>query len=252
MNILMVDDETLCLKNLEYLVSKLVPDSNRASFKKAKEALEYIKTNPVHIAFLDINMGVVDGITIASEIKAIYLEVNIIFCTGYEEYSLEAWKLNSSGYLLKPITEERMKDALDHLRYEIKDNIRVSFQCFGNFEAYCDGKPINFKYKKTKELLAYLVDRNGASCSSGEIGAILFEDEEHRSYLNRLRSDLLNTLSELGVENIVSKSKGYIWLCKDNVKCDYYDYLDHKTNVTVSEYMSQYSFGEATLARLIN
>lgn len=251
MNILLVDDEILCLKNLEYLVGKLLPKSNRAAFKKAREALEYVKTTPVDIAFLDINMGVIDGITIASEIQALYPKGNIIFCTGYEEYAMTAWKLNSSGYLLKPITEDSLKDALSHLRYEVKDDIRVEFQCFGNFEAYCDGKPIVFKYKKTKELLAYLVDRNGATCTSGEIGAVLFEDTDHPSYVSRLRSDLINTLSDLGVDDVLVRTKGYIWIDKEKVHCDYYDYLDQKLDTPIVEYMSQYSLGEATLARLL-
>lgn len=251
MNILIADDETLCIKNLQYLVKKLLPGSNVTAFKKGLEALEYVKTNPVDIAFLDINMGVIDGITIASAIREHYPKTNIIFCTGYQEYSMAAWKLNSSGYLLKPITEQDLQDALDNLRYPIQDSTRVAFHCFGNFEAYCDGAPIMFKYKKTKELLAYLVDRNGAICTYGEISSVLFEDEEHRSYMNRLRSDLINTLMDLEVEDILIRTKGFIGICKEKVQCDYYDYLDHKLNDSITEYMSQYSFGEFTLAKLM-
>ena len=250
LRVLLVDDELLNLENLEENVAKLLPDAEVAAFHKASKALDFICDNPVDIAFLDIEMRGTNGITIAEILRTRNPKVNVVFCTGYSEYSLNAWNLDCSGYLLKPITEEKLRHALENLRYPIPEQKRVRFHCFGNFEAYCDGIPIAFKYNRTKEFLAYLVDRNGVSCSLKELSCVLFEDEEHRSYIYQIRLDLVNTLTALGVEDILVQARGKMAICKDKVSCDYYDFLNGGPLPAVKEYMTQYSFGEQTCASL--
>lgn len=249
MNVILVDDEKLNLENLERITQKVLPNASRVSFNRASSALEYINSHQVDIAFLDINLRGTDGITVAKILREKYPRVNVLFCTGYTEYSMDAWEMNCSGYLLKPITEEKVRTALANLRYPVEEK-RVMFQCFGNFEAYCDGEPIWFKYSRTKEMLAYLVDRKGARCSMKELSAVLFGDDQHRSYMYQIRLDLVNTLNALGVGDIISQSHGYLGVMCSKVKCDYYDYLDHKIEAPLREYMTQYSFGEQTFATL--
>lgn len=250
MNVILVDDERLNLENLEYLMDIVLPNANRISFAKARQALEYIRDHPIDIAFLDINMRGIDGITIAKALQDASPNANIIFCTGYTEYALDALGIHCSGYLLKPITETKVREALSHLRHPLEPEKRVKFRCFGNFEVYCDNKPVWFKYNRTRELLAYLVDRNGVSVSLKELSAILFEDDLHRSYMYQIRLDLVNTLVELGVDDILVQSRGFLGIDKEKVSCDYYDYLDDKLVPPIQEYMTQYSFSEATFASI--
>lgn len=96
---------------------------------------------------------------------------------------------------------------------------RVRMQTFGNFEVYVDGKPLEFKYSRTKEMLAYLVDRQGALCTMAEIQAVLFEDEMgHESYIKSLRRDLQVTLDEAGCGNarrslfVYRKGRNPLWI----------------------------------------
>ncbi|MDO4459706.1 MAG: response regulator [Clostridia bacterium] len=250
MHVLLVDDEYLNLCNLEEITEKLLSHDTRVGFTKASQAMKYIEENTIDLAFLDIEMRGINGINIAQSLREKNPRVNVIFCTGYSEYALDAWDLDCSGYLLKPITEEKVRHALENLRYTLEKPKRVYFHCFGNFEAYCDGNPITFKYKRTKEFLAYLVDRNGASCSLKELSAALFEDEEHRSYIYQIRLDLINTLESLGVEDIIIQARGHMGIVKDKVSCDYYDYMDGGETPSVHEYMAQYSFAELTSATL--
>lgn len=250
MNIVLVDDERLNLDNLDYVVGNVLPGVPRVCFNKASQALAYVQENTVDIAFLDINMRGIDGITIAKVTQEHSPNVNIIFCTGYTEYALDALDLNCSGYLMKPITEDKVRKALEHLRFPVQQDKRVSFRCFGNFEAFCDGSPIWFKYNRSKELLAYLVDRNGTSVSIKELAAVLFEDDQHRSYMYQIRLDLVNTLHELGVDDILVQSRGHLGIDREKVSCDYFDYLDKKIEPPVQEYMTQYSFSEATYATI--
>lgn len=250
MNIILVDDEKLNLDNLEYVIDKVIPNVPRTSFSKASQALAYVLEHQIDIAFLDINMRGVDGITIAKVIQEHWPNANIIFCTGFSDYALDALNINCSGYILKPVNEEKIRKALDNLRHPLELGKRVRFRCFGNFEVYLDGNPIWFKYSRSKELLAYLVDRNGVSVSMKELSAILFEDDQHRSYMYQIRLDLVNTLTDLGVEDILIQSRGYLGIDRDKVDCDYFDYLDKKIVPPVQEYMTQYSFSEATYAAI--
>ena len=126
---------------------------------------------------------------------------------------------------------------------------RIELRCFGNFDVLCDGKPVAFKYKKTRELLAYLTDRGGAEATTQEIMAAIFE-ENRPSYFSNIRLDLLDTFAALGVPEVVSASYGRMRLVREQVACDYFDYLDGKNAAFHGEYMSQYSFAEATCAAL--
>ncbi|MBQ5707801.1 MAG: two-component system response regulator, partial [Peptococcaceae bacterium] len=126
---------------------------------------------------------------------------------------------------------------------------RVRLQTFGNFEAYIDGKPMAFKYSKTKEVLAYLIDRKGALCTLTELQAILFEDDYgHESYMKSLRRDLLDTLEAVECEHIISQQRGKLGIVPEEVDCDYYDWCNGKRGGRVwnGEYMAQYSWSEYT------
>ena len=243
MNLLLVDDEILALKALEKVVSTVLPNGIINAFSKATQAVEFAKNNKIDIAFLDINMRIMDGLEMAKVLQELNNKINIIFVTGYAEYALDAFNLYASAYLTKPVSENAIKKAISQLRYPLEEK-RVKFQCFGNFDVYYDNIPIRFSLNKTKELLAYLVDRNGAVCRRNEIIAILFEDDFNIEYYKKLRKDLIDTFSKLGIENVLNISRGGIGINKEHVKCDYYDYLESDKKTLISEYMNQYSFAE--------
>lgn len=250
MNVLLVDDELPALRRLSEAVAAVLPEAQCRSFSKAREAMDFAGTTPIDLAFLDINMRFLDGITMAKMLTEQYPMCNIVFCTGYSDYALDAMKVYCSDYLLKPISPEKVRTALEHLRHPLPtEKKRLELRCFGNFDVLCDGKPVAFKYKKTRELLAYLTDRNGAEATTQEIISALFE-ENKASYFSNIRLDLLTTLTELGVSEAVSSAYGRMRLVRDQVRCDYFDYLDGKGGVFHGEYMSQYSFAETTCGLL--
>lgn len=261
MNILLVDDEALLLAKLKSCAEAVIPEANLFPFSKASEAMEFAKTTKFEIAFLDINMRTISGIDMAVKLQELYPTINIIFCTGYSEYSMDALNLHCSGYILKPVTEEKMLDAIKHLRHPVeekagepKDHPKVKIQCFGNFDALIDGVSIKFKYEKTRELLAYLVDRRGSICTNAEISAVLWEEDDHSSYLKSLRKDLVHTLEDLGCGDILDKQWGKLAIIPDRVECDYFDWCKNKEGYRehVFEYMSQYSWAEYVNAQIAN
>ena len=99
-----VDDERPMLNALTEIV-KASPDIDEVyDFSACSAALEWIESNSADVAFLDINMRGMGGLALAEKITEIQTDCKIVFCTGYEEYALDAIQLRCSGYLMKPIT----------------------------------------------------------------------------------------------------------------------------------------------------
>ncbi len=259
MNIIAVDDEKLALDTLVDSIVKVMPDEKVHGFRAASEAVDYVKTNGCDIAFLDIKMRGLTGIGLARKIKDVCPDTNIIFVTGYSEYALDAFKVYASDYLLKPATPEAVRNALEHLRNPIKPEAEktIRFQCFGNFEVYADGKPLVFTRTKTKEVLAYLVDRKGATVTMGELAAVIWEDstatQSRKSNLRNLISDLRHTFAEVGADGIIIRNRNTLAIDREKVDCDYYDFLKgipYAVNNYQGEYMMQYSWAEITTGTL--
>lgn len=256
MSVIAVDDERIALQLLITSIQEVLPNVKVNGFSTGEEALSFADCSLCELAFLDIDMGDVDGIELAKHLKKLNPKVNIIFVTAYRQYAVDALTLHSSGYILKPITTEKIECELENLRHPIDLFCKheLWFQCFGNFEVFINGIPMKFTYSKTKELLAYLIDRKGAACTNGEIIATLWEDIDcagkRNSYLRDLKSDLWNTFSEFGITNVICKKRGTISIIPSKIACDYYNWMNgelHAINSYKGEYMSQYSWGEFTL-----
>ena len=135
---------------------------------------------------------------------------------------------------------------------------KLEVKCFGYFDVLWQGRPLIFKRKQSKELLAYLIDRGGAACSSEEIAASLWGDydSDAKAEKNRLRvliSDLKGTLKDIGMEDALVREKREVAILRDHMDCDYYRLLSgDKTAFEMydGEYMKQYEWAELTNARL--
>ncbi len=136
MRILCVDDEPLMLQMLETAVREARPEAEIASFEYPDELLEDAGENGCDIAFLDIHMSEMTGVELAKKLKNINPKMNIIFVTGFSEYTGDAMRLHASGYIMKPVTVEAVRNELEDLRFPIvpKDNALLRVQCFGNFD----------------------------------------------------------------------------------------------------------------------
>jgi len=110
MKILIVEDETLASKKLQLLIEKLIPDFNIVGIAKSiDDAVSIIETNEIDLGFFDIQIE--DGLSfdIFDRTK---INFPVIFTTAFNEYAIKAFKLNSIYYLLKPISENELKNAL--------------------------------------------------------------------------------------------------------------------------------------------
>ena len=180
MKIIALDDEELALEGLMDAIRACAPNAELHGFSYPEDVLAFLQDHSCDVAFLDVEMAGLNGVELAEQLKLHNPDINLIFATGFSRYQGSAFDLHASGYLMKPITVEKVKKELANLRRPVPEEKRIQVQCFGNFEVYLDGIPLEFKYHKTKELLAYLVDRKGALCTNGEIITNLFGDDKPR------------------------------------------------------------------------
>lgn len=257
MNYIAVDDEPYALKDLEEALREAAPESRLHCFNAPSRALAYAESEPLDIAFLDIELGSMNGLVLAKKLKDLCPEANIIFVTCHEQYAVKAFALHATGYLMKPVTAADLQRELTFLYGEVPRPKRIRVQTFGGFEVFVDGKPLQFKRAKAKELLAYLVDRRGASVTTGGICAVLWEDADgstaQKSYLRTILADLRASLRDAGAENILSKGFDSLAIVPDLLDCDSYRFLagdPQAVNIYRHDYLSCYSWAEFSIAAL--
>lgn len=254
-SIIAVDDEEAALWALERAILEADPTASAKCFFSAEEALAFARDNKVDVAFLDIEMVEMSGLTLAKLLKGIYTHINIVFVTGHSSYTGNAIKLRASGYVVKPVDAQQISEELDNLRNPVNaPDTGVRIQCFGNFDVFADGKPVIFGRPKAKEILAYLVDRKGASVSKKELAAILWGDKPYdhsvQSHLYVLITDLIQTLDKAGARDLIVKSRGLYSIDAEKILCDYYSFENGEAwglNSYRGEYMNNYSWGEGRL-----
>ncbi len=245
MKVLLVDDEELQLIRLKDVCQKVLPEGTEIlSYDNPVKAFDDNKDQKIDIAFLDIEMPVLNGVQLAKKLKTINPTINIIFVTAYTDFALEAYKMHASGYITKPVNENKIKEEIDGLRYpvELDNTKKLQIKCFGNFEVFYNKEPLKFQRSKSKELFAYLVDREGAAANVNELNAVLWE-EDKKSYLRNLIADIQNTLKEIGAEDVFIKRHNECYIDVDKVDCDAYEYKKNNPNAIRAyrgEYMIQY------------
>lgn len=257
MKVICVDDEPIMLEHIKMRLEKIPSIDGVCAFSDPLDALAYAERENIDIAFLDIQMPVLSGIELAKKIKKIRPDCSIVFLTGYSEYKSLAMEERCSGYLLKPTSVEEIEMALLYIKSKKKQTVtnRLRVQCFGNFEVFCDERPVRFERNKTKEVFAYLVDRRGAAITAAGICAVVWEDNENeknaQSYFRKCIVDMKKTFHDLGLDGVVLCERNSYSVNTDLIWCDSYEYVKGNVeaiNTYKGEYMSQFSWAESSAA----
>ena len=255
MKAICVDDEPLAV---EYTLGQcnLLPEIDGVEgFTEASAALDWIYRHPTDIAILDINMPQMDGITLAAKIKKASPKTAILFLTAYKEYAFDAYEVHPTGYLLKPVSQEKLAAEVAYVSGKADSPLSAHIQVvtFEDFDVYVDGILINFKLTKSKEILAYLVDKQGSGVTRAELSAAVWED---RLYDRRMQKQLdvyirslRETLKEYGILEIMEMKKGVLRIRPDTFICDAYLFYSGDSemiNAYRGKYMTSYSWASMT------
>src|SRR5690606_1519230 len=129
--IIIIDDEKHCVNVLDKLIKKVHPDYEIAgAFSNPVEGLEYIRNHPPDLLFLDIEMPVLNGFALLDRILPI--DFDIIFTTAYDRYAIRAFQYSAINYLLKPITEKSIVQALSRWEKRRKKTVPEQWELLQN------------------------------------------------------------------------------------------------------------------------
>ncbi len=116
---LIVDDEYPARMELRYLLEEFSHIEVVGEATNASEALQLINALDYSVIFLDINMPGVSGLELSKQLKESPKKPYVIFVTAHEEHALEAFGVDAVDYLLKPVSQERLKEALNKIENRI-------------------------------------------------------------------------------------------------------------------------------------
>ena len=259
MRVVCVDDEPLILHLTMSLCQELSQVDEVEGFAGSQEALDWFAANSADLALLDVDMPEINGIELARRIQSLHPDTKILFVTGYSDYAVAAFQMHASGYLLKPLSKEKFVEEVDYLFAGSKTASapKISVQTFGNFDVFVSGKLVSFPRAKSKEVLAYLVDRRGSSVTRAELSSILWEDSFYdrnmQKQLDVIIRGLRSALQNAGIEEMLEIQSGVIRVVPETFDCDLYRFLNGD-EATVKEYrgeyMSAYSWASMTEAYL--
>jgi len=119
MKALVVDDHRLIVDDIIDELKSLSPDITCMGCTDPEEALSLFRKHGFDVVFLDVEMPGMNGMTLAGKILEVSPHTNLIFITGYGEYALEAYEYYASSFIMKPVNQAKLKDALNHLRYPV-------------------------------------------------------------------------------------------------------------------------------------
>ena len=249
MRALCVDDALPIMEDTVAMCKKLPEITSVTGFTRPREALEWLEDHPVDLALLDIDMPEITGLMLAEHLKRKYPDAAVIFLTAFPQYALQAIRLRASGYLLKPVSQEDLKEEVAYARSRkpARPSDHIVVQTFGNFEIFVDGETLVFHRAKARELLAYLIDRNGRGVNRPGIFAALWEegfyDYSKQKYLDVIIRSLRETLKEAGIEEILEMKNGFLRIRPELLNCDLYRFLKNDpeaVNAYRGEYLEEY------------
>jgi two-component system LytT family response regulator len=223
-----VDDEMHVLERFERMVVKIKELELCGLFESGEELLAYLKEHPLDAVFLDIEMPDVNGLKLCEQVLDINENIDIIFVTAFNQYAVEAFELQAIDYIMKPFTEERLHKTVRRLLKTKRTDLVPSkpfIQCFGDFEVFLNGKAMEWKNSKAKEILAFLVHKEGIPVNWEKIAdAVWPEYNAQKSQTNFHANTYLlrRRLAEAGISRILENSRGNYKVVTDEFNCDLY------------------------------
>lgn len=110
-----VEDEFPAREELKYFISSYDGIELEKEFDSPLDALKFIQNNQIDVIFLDINMPELDGMSLGKILSKLNSQLKIVFITAYRDYAAEAFEIKAFDYLLKPYSEDRIREVLDNL-----------------------------------------------------------------------------------------------------------------------------------------
>ncbi len=150
MKILVADDQKRIVEDIIFELEDIVPGVNAIGTSEPESIIPLCKKENFDVVFIDIEMPGANGIDIAKKLLEMNKRLNVIYITGYDKYALDSYETAASTFLLKPINTEKIRKAMDNLRFPVSDitDDQIEAQFSGNAVI---GKKIE-KFRKERDL----------------------------------------------------------------------------------------------------
>ncbi len=251
MKAICVDDDAQALESIVSCCKSTAPLDDARGFARAREALNWLDQHRADLAVLELTLPDMDGLQLAEAIRKSLPHLPIIFLTSHPEYALDSFQVHPSAYLLKPLDPSRLAEEIQYALYSPsrESGSHIQVQTFGHFEILVNGEIPSFRRSKSKELLAYLIDRRGAGITRRDAFAALWEDREYNASMQKqmdvvIRS-LRDTLQKYGIGEVFELKNRTMRIVPELIQCDLYRFLDgdpRAIGAYLGEYMAQYSW----------
>lgn len=190
MNVIIIEDERPSARRLQRMLKALNLEAE-TMLHSVEESIDWFKSNThPDLIFLDIQLS--DGLSFEI-FETIAIKSAVIFTTAYDEYALQAFKLNSIDYLLKPIDEDDLKSAVDKFKQRApqQQSVTLDFNDIKNLLV----NPIEREYKKR---FSVKVGQHLKLINIEDIECIYSENKGTYAYTKEGRNYLLDaTLDQL-------------------------------------------------------
>ncbi|MBQ3320438.1 MAG: response regulator [Spirochaetia bacterium] len=256
MRAIVVDDEPMMIKSFMRLSSGIEDLQVLSTFESPEDALEFVKTNTVDIAFLDVEMPTMSGIQLAKELRAVRPDILIVIISAYGEYIKDSNIIGADYYIVKPYKHETLEMMMARMRLLVKRQEKELYmKTFGEFEVLKNGKPTSIT-GKAKEILAYCVIMQGKEATNEEIYSALWEGREYNNvnmkvYYNAIKR-LKDSLSDDNIPDLLVSTKHGQLANTDIFDSDLYEWLK-KGNKDISKipggFMPKYDWALGVLEK---
>lgn len=240
MNVIYVDDEKLQHMNFRLTAEEMDGIDSLETFGSSIQALKWAEQHPVDVAFLDIEMPVMNGIELAGRLRKLDENIRIIFVTAYEQYALQAFSVDAVGYLLKPYSAEDIaKNLKKASRIRSIPQTKIRIETMPNLLITTAGTVLRLGHTKQEELLALLVDRGVSGLTKKDAVEDLWEGYSSDSIYWTTMSRLKKELEEAGMQDLVVTKGQTKYINTAIVECDLYRMLQGEMDA-VMRYQGKY------------
>lgn len=258
MNLIYVDDEFPARENFRVTVAPLAEVTHLELLEDGDSALEYAMHHQVDVAFLDMEMSGLHGLTLAARLKELRKNIQVVFVTAYSQYAMDAWNVDAIGYILKPFGSEDICKVLRKAKsYHPRPTETIVIQTIPSLSVSIGGKPFHFSGKKVQEMFALLVDHGDQGITTGDGISYLWperpNDANSQSLFRMTYKRLVEALDAVGVGHIVASADKRRFLVTDQVECDLYRIFsgdEQAAKLFSGQYLREYSWAEERCAQL--
>ena len=223
MDAVVLDNEKIANTQLTRLINNDGRLHVKAAFNDADDALKYCSENHVSFVFADIEMPRMDGLVFGRKLQADGRGAKLVYVTAYSQYTLEAYQNYAVGYLLKPVSQEKLTGLLNLFLKQVETR-KIQAYCLGGTSVLCNGETVKFRTNKAKELFFYLLCQQGRAVSMGTIIENLWCGEETAFAKKQLHNNLYylrRTLEPYGLSHNITYELGSYGLVQDGIELDY-------------------------------